>query len=149
MRPGKQASALGRASLIALALNLWGCAVPVAWHTEGRLVDKTEASSIVPGTTTREEILKQLGRPAHVWDRPRVIGYEWRQVRELLLIGAMGLGSENLSYNRAFFIQFDSDDRVVRCAPVPVPKNMSYYLSGQYAQDWLDGKNTWWKAVSE
>lgn len=78
-------------------------------------IAKESADRFIPGVTTREEVLLELGEPDHATRDNRRIGYEWTRVKGWWFVGGgySGAAGEVLrSYLLA--IEFDADGRFVR-----------------------------------
>ena len=108
--------------MLSVAL-LTGCVgivfpVPSDGRTNGKVMTREQASFIVPGKTTRAEVIARLGEQfrasprlpalAYSWEKP-AIGWGW-------VIGAEAGGAGGhveRSHWRAFFVRFDDRERVV------------------------------------
>jgi hypothetical protein len=109
---------------ISLLVLLTGCVgivlpVPSDGNTYGKVITREQVSFIVPGKTTREEVIARLGDQfrasprlpalAYSWEKP-AIGWTWGIAG--LEGGAAGAYVEG-SHWRALFVRFDERERVV------------------------------------
>lgn len=111
-----------------LAMLLTGCVgliVPVPSHdkTYGKVITREETQFIVPGQTTRAEVVEKLG--GQFRDSPRLpaLAYAWEQPAAGLLwfwvivLPPSGVGDGDYterSHWRAFFVAFDQTGAVSR-----------------------------------
>jgi hypothetical protein len=112
------------AALIAIAGIPAGCIiipVPLPEDTvlAGNPVTPEQTAFIVPGVTTRAEVVERLGPPSILWDDARVIIYDWemRAGVVILLAGGPGGGSVadlDISAHYLVIMEFDEEDRVLR-----------------------------------
>lgn len=109
MSPDRTRTLLGASALLAAALCLGGCPVPIppgytAASRENLGAEVT--SQLVPGVTTREEVLLQLGEPdgAGPHDSWLAYGSVYGRGGVLFVIvaggGAAGAGGERMEYHR-------------------------------------------------
>jgi outer membrane protein assembly factor BamE (lipoprotein component of BamABCDE complex) len=99
------------ATLVVVALT--GCVViPVDYNdiNTRRNITPDTASSLVPGVTTREEIILRLGEPNHVADEGRRIGYAWEKVKALMAAG-YGYGGAAGEIERGYLLEITFDRR--------------------------------------
>lgn len=89
----------------------------------GKVITRDEVAFIVPGQTTRAEVVAKLGvnyrdaQPvkalAYSWETPAT-GWAWGILIVLPTGGIVGGNHHENSHWRAFFMEFDSGDRVRR-----------------------------------
>ena len=113
-----------RAGLAALLLLLLtGCVavfpVPSSEKTYGKIITPQAVKFIVPGQTTRDEVVARLGDQFRDSLRQPVLAYSWEKPAADLVWFAVstengGGGHLERSYWRAFFVAFDSGGRVRR-----------------------------------
>ena len=108
---------------ISLLVLLTGCVgivlpVPSDGNTYGKVITREQASFIVPGKTTKEEVIARLGDQfrasphlpalAYSWERP-AIGWVWGFC---VMEGGAG-GRVERSHWQALFMRFDDRERAV------------------------------------
>jgi outer membrane protein assembly factor BamE (lipoprotein component of BamABCDE complex) len=99
------------AAMVAVALT--GCVViPVDYYDSNsrRNITPDTASSLVPGVTTREEVIMRLGEPNHVADDGRRIGYAWEKVKAIVAAGYGGSGGAG-EIERGYLLEITFDHR--------------------------------------
>lgn len=103
-----------------LAVSAWvtlaGClVVPVDYHAAGsrqNITTKT-AQQLRPGTTTKEEILLQLGEPDYTSEDGRTLAYAWTKVGALVIVGGYGsAAAAEVGKSHHLVITFDDNNRV-------------------------------------
>jgi hypothetical protein len=111
----------GLATLLLLLLT--GCVavfpVPSSEKTHGKIITPQAVKFIVPGQTTRDEVVARLGDEFRDSLRQPVLAYSWEKPAADLVWFAVstesgGGGHFERSYWRAFFVAFDSGGRVWR-----------------------------------
>lgn|SRR5512139_3768985 len=76
-------------------------------------------SKLIPGVTTREEVLLLLGEPDYGYnDDELILAYEWKKVEGLNLFPGTMLYGTNYQLN----IKFDGEDRVLEVGLIKVPR---------------------------
>ena len=79
------ATHVGAAILMTLAISLTSCLViPTPW-TKGRY--ELREIELVPGESTRDDVVRELGEPDVIWETERVFVYEWQRLRGVMLWG--------------------------------------------------------------
>lgn len=105
----------------------------------GTPVTSAQLDFLIPGVTTEQEVVRQLGRPNVIWQDARVYVYEWT-MRKGVLIWAVGggysgaAGVENIEQRQMLLIQFDAKDSVKRFEKVTRPAFTPY---GDFLKQWL------------
>jgi hypothetical protein len=121
---------------------LLGCPVilPLGGSDIGRRVSKDQLTFVRPGTTSKTEVIAQLGEPNVIWENERVLAYNWDVIRSKYLVGVLGPGSsppygtvENRTHCILFF-RFDPEDRVERFELTRRPSTVSY---GEHLRKWV------------
>ena len=109
--------------LAAGLLLLPGCAVPLfpecgGWlQGERRCIDGKSLSFLVPGGTTKDDVIGKLGFPTRVLRNGTVYGYDWGMASWLFILAGAGGGAAGVAEkNHVLLIEFDADGRVVRHA---------------------------------
>jgi hypothetical protein len=102
-----------------------GCVVVPVPHPEYRVVrsrrpiTQQDAAGIVPGTTSRADVLCILGEPDFWWDGERVVAYQWT-TSNLGILWAVGAGGgctggfEDIPVNHFLVVTIDPAGRVDR-----------------------------------
>ena len=102
---------------------LTGCVavfpVPSSEKTYGKIITPQEVKFIVPGQTTRAEVMARLGDQFRDSPRLPVLAYAWEKpaadlVWVIVSTESGGGGHIERSHWRAFFVEFDSAGRVRR-----------------------------------
>jgi outer membrane protein assembly factor BamE (lipoprotein component of BamABCDE complex) len=90
-----------------------GCMIPVSYYTPGsrRNVQEKTALTIIPGQTTREEVLAALGAPDQVSPNGSQMVYSWEKVKA---IGGFGYGYGEAIQRSNLVITFDERNVVVQ-----------------------------------
>jgi hypothetical protein len=118
----------GRAGLaVSLLVGLTGCIavvpVPSSEKIHGKIITPKEVKFIVPGQTTRAEVMARLGEQFRDSPRQPVLAYSWEKPAVGVMWGFLLAGPDfefhrggysERSYWRAFFVEFDSGERVRR-----------------------------------
>lgn len=95
-----------------------GCIViPTPEHRiQGRVpCDSDKTTFMVKDTTSKEEVLLQLGEPDLVLNRERIFVYRWEMVAAYLAVGGYGAGAVGPIQRINFLIiEFDDKNRVSR-----------------------------------
>lgn len=107
-----------------MALLFTGCAIvpiplPSKDSAHGKAISANDVRFIVPGQTTRAEVVARLGDQfrdsprlpvlAYSWEKPAIgIGWVWI----VMTPGVVGSGFVERSHWRAFFVKFDAIGRV-------------------------------------
>lgn len=121
----KSAPAIARSLLMAwlIAGLLTGCIavfpVPSSEKTHGKIITPKEVKFVVPGQTTREEVVARLGEQFRDSPRLPVLAYSWEKPAAdlvwVVVSTESGCGGHfERSHWRAFFVAFDSGGRVRR-----------------------------------
>lgn len=103
--------------LLATAALLAGCLIiPTDYKESGSRGNVTAetAAKLRPGTTSKEDILLQLGEPD--WKSPdeRQIGYAWSKVKALFIFGAYYTGGvAEISKDSELRLTFNENDTLV------------------------------------
>ena len=110
----------GRRFLVfsAFLFLLQACAIPVTqkcngWLQQGgRCIDPETLSFIVPGETTKDDLIRRIGVPTRVLRGGAVYGYDW----EMASWFAIAPLSNSLVSNKhhLLWVEFDERGRVVR-----------------------------------
>ena len=131
-----------------LAVLLTGCVgvmpIPPARNepTYGRVITKEAVRFIVPGQTTRAEVIAQLGDRFRASPRMPVIAYAWEKPAcgwawWLLVVSdngaAAAVGRYDGDYWHAYFIKFDEGNRVTESKFVSLQHHQSV---DQQLEDW-------------
>jgi len=113
---------------------LAGCAVPLypkcgGWlQGEDRCIDGKSLSFIVPGETTKDDVIGRIGFPTRVLRHGAVYGYDWEMPSWLLILaGPTTAAAGMLEKNHVLLVEFDGKGRVIRYAErtgyfFPVPE---------------------------
>ena len=103
-------------SLYLLTLFTAGCVIfplPAKKAVRGHVIDE-RSNELVPGTTTKEEILELFGRPTANWERKNTFIYYWETSNSeihIALIAPVEAHDSSRSWTRrACFIKFDEQD---------------------------------------
>jgi hypothetical protein len=97
----------------------------------GKPVAEQQIEFLTPGTTTRDEVIRQLGNPHIIWEDARIITYDWDMRRGILLWAAGAyvtgnMGIKDIPKHYLLVIQFDEQDRVARFERAVRPMTQSY-----------------------
>lgn len=109
----------------------------------GEEVTKKELTSIIPGITTKTEIVDMLGEPDVLWLDENIFAYNWKMAWAIMpwIVGAGGQaagGIEEFTKDYALLIQFDHNDRVVRFERIKRSMFTSY---GEMLKNWTKQEN--------
>lgn len=114
---------LASLALPALFVVLAGCAVPLTqkckgWFSGGmgtECIDEKRVSFIVPGMTTKDDVIRNLGFPSRVLRNGSVYAYD-REMGSWLMFIAAGGGAAGfvVSKDHLLLVEFDPEDRVIR-----------------------------------
>ncbi len=108
--------------LLLLPVLLTGCVgvmpAPSNEQAYGKVITRNEVRFIVPGQTTRAEVIARLGGQFRDSPRLPVLAYSWEKpaaglVWWIVTKDSGGGGDIERSHWRAFFVKFDTDGRVV------------------------------------
>jgi hypothetical protein len=111
--------------LSVLMLSFAGCAVPFSqkcdgWFSGGdgpRCIDEKRVSFIVPGKTTKDDVIGNLGFPSRVLRNGAVYAYDLDMLSWLVFFGAgYSGGAFGVSKDHLLLVEFDAENRVVRLA---------------------------------
>jgi hypothetical protein len=117
-------------ALSAIVFLLPGCAFPVTQKCDGwlqqegrRCIDPKTLSFIVPGETTKDDMIRRIGLPTRVFRGGAVYGYDW----EMASWFAIAPLSHSVVSNKHHLlrVEFDVRGRVVR-----YEEKEGYYLPG-------------------
>ena len=111
--------------LSALFLASSGCAIPLSQKCEGwfsggsgpRCIDEKRVFFIVPGMTTKDDVIGKLGFPSRVLRNGSVYGYDLEMGSWLVFVGA-GYSGEvfGITKDHLLLVEFDAENRVARFA---------------------------------
>ncbi len=97
---------------------LTGCLIiPVDYHAAGsrQNINPGTSRSMLPGTTTKDEVFLSLGEPDFVSDDGQRLGYAWTKVKALwLVIGGSSSASGELERSYVLELSFAGDDRLAQ-----------------------------------
>lgn len=110
----------GRRFLLCCAflLLLPGCAIPVVqkcdgWLQQGgRCIDPETLSFIVPGETTKDDVIRRIGLPTRVLRGATVYGYDWDMAS--WFVTAPASSSVVSNKHHLLWVVFDERGRVVK-----------------------------------
>ena len=133
--------------VMALALLLTGCLyipTPHAGTLEGTEVKSAQLKFLQAGQTTKEDVIRTLGKPTILWRDENIFVYRWVKLRGILLWAMAGgysasAGAIDVSEEYAFLVKFDSDDHFRTSQIVEKPPLKSY---GQFLLEWRDSQRT-------
>ncbi len=107
-------------AFLALLLMLFSAAcvvIPTPGHRiQGRVpCDDEKTTFMVKDTTSKEEVLLQLGEPDLVLNRERIFVYRWEMVAAYFAVGGYGGGAVGpIQRTNFLIIEFDDKNRVNR-----------------------------------
>lgn len=124
---GRFLSALS--ALLAAAMLLAGCIVPIHEVSEGAAVTEQDLRLLRVGETDRAQVLARFGAPDLDHVDARTIAYSWTGSRGRVLVGAEGGGAQiaSMTTRRALRIGFDSSDKVATYSIVERPGTAGPY----------------------
>jgi hypothetical protein len=133
----------GAVLLILMPIVTTGCiTIPIPTTEKkilaGQPVTEEQLAFLVPGVTTREEVVRQLGNPHIIWEDARIITYDWDVRRGILLwaVGGYATGTggiKDIPKHYLLILQFDENDRVLRFEKAIRPLSRSYM---PFLKDW-------------
>ncbi|MBP2673171.1 MAG: hypothetical protein H6Q84_11 [Deltaproteobacteria bacterium] len=110
-------------ALSLLLLLLPGCAIPLypkcgGWlQGEKKCIDEKTLSFIVPGVTTKDDVIGKIGFPSRMLRGGAVYGYDWETASWLVILAGYTTAAAGvLEKNHVLLIAFDGNGRVVRTA---------------------------------
>lgn len=96
---------------VSICLVLAGCVyIPTNFYYRDsrRNVHSDTLDAIIPGQTSKEDILFTLGEPDSVSDNGRTYFYRWEKVKGIFIVaGAGGAGGASLHHYSELVIRFD------------------------------------------
>lgn len=102
-------------------------------------VDEAQLAFLVPGVTTKAEVLERLGKPALIWENARLFAYPW-EMRQGILFWAAGayytgaFGMTDLPKHYLLVVRFDEEERVQRFSRLVRPWGESF---AEVVREWL------------
>lgn len=102
----------------AFLLLLVGCLVlPTNYYQAGSRhnIKPETADFLVPGITTKEEVLLKLGEPDYASEDGQRFGYAWTKVKAIWIIVSSapgGIGGGEFPYSDVLMTSFDCSNRV-------------------------------------
>ncbi|MBE0602264.1 MAG: hypothetical protein IH611_01370 [Deltaproteobacteria bacterium] len=109
--------------LAAVVLLLGGCAIPLypkcgGWlQGKERCLDRKSLAFIVPGETTKDDVIGKIGFPTRVLRNGTLYGYDWETPSWLVILaGPTTAAGGMLEKNHVLLVEFDENSRVVRYA---------------------------------
>jgi hypothetical protein len=140
--------------LLAALLLSSGCLfvpIPKATPLEGTEVKQADLAFLLPGQTTKAEVIGKIGKPTIWWRDENILVYRWIKLHGVLLwvIGggySAAAGAVDVTQEYAFLIKFDSNDRFQTSEIVKKPPLKSY---GRFLLDWRDQRARGWQPPQE
>ncbi len=129
--------------LLAAVLLTGGCLfvpTPKGKTLEGTEVKQADFAFLHGRQTTRDEVLRTLGKPTVLWRDENIFVYRWVKRRGVLLWAIAGgysasYGALDVPQEFAFLIKFDGNDRFQTSQIVEKPPLKSY---GKFLLEWRD-----------
>lgn len=128
--------------MIFLAIILQGCCcIPRDEILSGKPIDNSE-QHIVPGVTTRAEVLERFHEPDVAFGDLRVIGYKWEKL-DYKIYWALGsytggaAGIANIGTRYVMFVTFNNYDKVLRYETIKCDNNIIIGTMRNCAIKWM------------
>jgi hypothetical protein len=114
---------LRMAVVIGMLAIISGCLlIPVDYHTPGSRhnISPDVRSKLVPGVTSKEEVLLMLGEPDYVSEDGQDLGYAWSKVKLIVVVAAPGGGGDIGEWGKDYVLHivFDANNRVAEIGPI-------------------------------
>jgi hypothetical protein len=108
----------------------------------GQEFGSSALDSVVPGLTTRTDLLERLGKPYTTLDRPHVLVYPWTTTGGSVLWavgvgGGAAAGESPLHYHYTLLIALDETEHV---AKVEITKRWDFDCVREHAYKWAQAK---------
>jgi outer membrane protein assembly factor BamE (lipoprotein component of BamABCDE complex) len=129
--------------LLCTAGLLHGCLLPIPTKEKvvlaGTPVQDEQLAFLVAHTTTKEQVIDQLGNPDMIWEEANLFAYNWEMRKGVLIWAVAGQfsmagGVSNIGKQYALLLRFDDKDRLTRFEKVVRPTSKSY---GDFLKDWI------------
>jgi len=122
--------------LMTVLILIYGCYIPTHEHGKG-IIPEEVMNFLVPGKTTRADVLLKFGDPMQRIEKDRYFIYHWKIIDGYWAIGSTAVPSEEINY---LCLEFTPDDLLKRWKHF----EGGYLLNHPEKQvsEWLNDENT-------